>query len=76
MTLWVPVGVVAAVQAALQDVALLLDHVKVEAWPEARLAGAALNVTLGRVPMVPKTLSSAALVQALPLISDTATSRT
>ena len=59
MTLWVPVGVVAAVQAALQDVASLLDHVKVEAWPEVRFAGAALNVTLGLVVTVTVVLAEA-----------------
>jgi hypothetical protein len=41
------------------------------------VVGAALNVRVGLVAtMVPKTLSSAALVQGWPLISDTATRRT
>ena len=63
VTLWEPAVAVDAVQAAEQDVALVADHVKVADWPEAIEAGAALNVRLGRVCIVPKTLSSAALVK-------------
>ena len=76
LTLWEPDVAVDAVQAALHDVALVAAHVKVAVWPAAIEAGAALKVTLGGVPEVPKMLSSAALVQGWPLISDKATRRT
>ena len=47
LTLCEPVVAVDAVQAAEQDVALVADQVKVEAWPEVIVAGEALKVTLG-----------------------------
>ena len=49
MTLCDPVVAVAVVQGAEQDVALVAVHVKVEAWPAAIEAGAALNVTPGLI---------------------------
>ena len=63
LTLWEPDVAVDAAQAALHAVALVAAHVKVAGWPAAIVAGAALKVMLGRVPKVPKMLSSAALVQ-------------
>ena len=47
MTLCEPAVAVEAVQAAEQAVALVADHVKVDDWPAAIEAGAALNVMLG-----------------------------
>src|SRR5215475_4420694 len=76
LTLCEPEVAVKAVQGAEHDVAFVAVHVKVDAWPAAIVAGAALKVTLGLGAMIPKTLSSAALVQELPLISDKATRRT
>jgi hypothetical protein len=76
LTLWEPEVAVAVVQPAPEhDVALVDDHVKIDDCPAAILAGAAFNVTVSGGG-VPKTLSSAALVQGWPLISETATRRT
>ena len=46
MTLCEPAVALEVVQAALQDVALVADQVKVAVRPAAIEAGAALNVTL------------------------------
>ena len=59
VTLCEPVVAVDAVQAAVQDVALVADHVKVADWPAAIEAGAALNVMLGLAMTVTTVLAEA-----------------